>query len=46
VIEDDLLVLTDTDAVVLTVKQNGEYYRAVTQQLQAIFCADRFVRAA
>jgi len=46
VIEDDLLILTDADAVVLMVKQPGGYCRAVTQPLQAVFCADRFVRAA
>ena len=45
-IEDDLLVLTDADGVVLMVKQKGEYRRVVTQQLQAVFGADRFVRAA
>jgi hypothetical protein len=45
-IEDDLLVLTDADGVVLRVKQKGEYCRVVTQQLQAVFAADRFVKAA
>ena len=45
-IEDDLLVLTDADGVVLMVKQKGEYRRVVTQQLQTAFGADRFVRAA
>ena len=45
-IEDDLLVLPDADGVVLMVKQKGEYRRVVTQQLQAVFAADRFVRAA
>ncbi len=45
-IEDDLMVLTDADGVVLMVKQKGEYRRVVTQQLQAVFAADRFVRAA
>jgi hypothetical protein len=45
-IEDDLLVLTDADGVVLMVKQKGEYRRVVTQQLQAVFDADRFVKAA
>lgn len=43
-IEDDLLVLTDADGVVLIVKQKGEYRRVVTQQLQAVFTADRFVK--
>jgi hypothetical protein len=45
-IEDDLLVLTDADGVVLIVKQKSEYRRVVTQQLQAVFTADRFVTAA
>ena len=45
-IEDDLLVLTDEDGVVLMVRQKGEYRRVVTRQLQAEFSADRFVRAA
>jgi hypothetical protein len=45
-IEDDLLVLTDEDGLVLMVKQKGEYRRVVTQQLQAVFASDRFVRAA
>jgi hypothetical protein len=45
-IEDDLLVLTDADGVVLMVKQKSEYRRAVTQQLQAALGTDRFVKAA
>jgi hypothetical protein len=45
-IEDDLLVLTDQDGVVIMVKQKGEYRRMVTQQLQAVFAADRIVEAA
>lgn len=45
-IEDDLLILTDADGVVLMVKQKGEYRRVVTQQLQAALGNDRFVRAA
>lgn len=45
-IEDDLLVLTDEEGLVLMVKQKGEYRRVVTQQLQAVFAADRFVREA
>ena len=44
--ENDLLVLIDEDAVVLMVKQAGEYRRVVTQQLQIVFAPDRFVRAA
>ena len=45
VIEHDLLVLTDADGVALMVKQRDEYRRVVTQQLQAVFTADRFVKA-
>ena len=45
-IEDDLLVLTDEDGVVLMVKQKGEYRHVVTHQLQAVFAADRFVKEA
>ena len=45
-IEDVLLVLTDADVAVLMVKQKGAHRRVVTQQLQAGFAADRFVRAA
>jgi hypothetical protein len=36
-IEDDLLVLTDADGVVLMVKQKGEQRRVVIKQLQAGF---------
>jgi hypothetical protein len=45
-IEDDLLVLTDVDGVLLMVKQKGEYRRVITHQLQAVFTTDRFVKAA
>jgi hypothetical protein len=45
-IEGDLLVLTDEDGVVIMVKQKGESRPMVTQQLQAVFVADRFVKAA
>jgi len=45
-LEDDLLVLTDVDGVVLMVKQQGEYCRVATQHLQAAFAADQFVKAA
>ena len=44
--ENDLLVQTDEDGVLIMVKQNGEYRRMVTRQLQAVFAADRFVKAA
>jgi hypothetical protein len=45
-IEDDVLVLTDADGAALMVKQKGEHRRVVTQQPQARFSADRFVKAA
>ena len=45
-IEEDLLVLTDADGIVLMVKQKGEYRRVVTKQMQAVFAPDRFVKAA
>jgi len=46
-IEDDLLVLTDEDGLVLEVKQKkGECRLVVTQQLQEVFAADRFMRVA
>jgi hypothetical protein len=44
--EDDLLVLTDEDGVVLMVNQKGKYRRVITQQLHAVFAADRFVKVA
>jgi hypothetical protein len=45
-IEDDRLVLTDEDGVVLMVKPKGEYRHVVTRPLQAVFAVDRFVKAA
>jgi hypothetical protein len=45
-IENDLLVGTDEDGVVIMVQQKGEYRRMVTQQLQVVFAADRFVKVA
>ena len=44
-IEGDLLVLTDEDGVVIMIKQKGEY-QPYGYQLQAVFAADRFVKAA
>ena len=35
-----MLVLTDADIVVLTVRQNGEYRRVGTQQLKAVYATD------
>ena len=45
-LEEDLPVLTDEDGVALVVRQRSVYCRVVTQQLQAVFAADRFVKAA
>jgi len=42
-----LLVLTDEDGLVLEAKQKkGECRLVVTQQLQEVFAADRFMRMA
>jgi hypothetical protein len=41
--EDDLLILTDKDGLVLILKQQEGYRRHVTERLQATFAADRFV---
>jgi hypothetical protein len=45
-IEDDLLALTDADGVVLLMQQKCKYHCEVTQQMQVLFGADRFVRVA
>ena len=45
-IEEDLLVLTDADGIVLMVKQKGEYCRVVPQQMQAVFAPNRFMKMA
>ena len=41
--EEELLILTDPDGLVMIVKQNVEYRRHVTAQLHGTFNADRFV---
>jgi len=46
VAEAELLVLTDTDGVVLMLKQNIDYRRIVTGWLRDELSADRFVRGA
>jgi hypothetical protein len=46
VIEDDLLVLIDTDGVVLMAKQKPEFRRFVTARLRGVLAADRFVPSA
>jgi hypothetical protein len=43
--EDDLLLLTDKDGLVLIIKQQEGYRRRVTERLHATFAADRFVVA-
>ena len=45
-IEDDVLVLTDADSVVTNGKQKVNIAVWSLTQLQAVFGADRFVRAA
>jgi hypothetical protein len=44
-VEDDLLILTDADGLVLMVKQALEYRTYVSRQLHAALGADRFVKA-
>ncbi|MFO0705609.1 MAG: hypothetical protein U0412_02045 [Nitrospira sp.] len=46
VVEDDLLVLVDTEGLVLIVKQKVEFRRFVTQRLRGVLSPDRFVRPA
>ncbi len=43
--EDELLLLTDKDGLVLILKQQEGYRRRITERLQATFAADRFVVA-
>jgi hypothetical protein len=43
--EDDLLLLTDKDGLVLIIKQQEGYRRRVTERLHTTFAADRFVVA-
>ncbi len=43
--EDELLLLTDKDGLVLILKQQEGYRRRITERLQATFTADRFVVA-
>ena len=42
--EEDLLILTDHDGVVLMAKQKVEYRSSVTEMLRVTFSDDRFVR--
>lgn len=43
--EQELLILTDPEGLVMIVKQNVEYRRHVTAQLHGRFTDDRFVAA-
>ena len=43
--EEDLLLLTDKDGLVLILKQQEGYRRRITERLHATFAADRFVVA-
>jgi len=46
VAEDELLVLTDAEGLVLMLKQKVELRRFMTERLRAAFAADRFVTTA
>mgnify|MGYP001570123405 CR=1 FL=1 len=41
--EDELLLLTDKDGLVLILRQQEGYRRSITERLHATFAADRFV---
>ena len=43
--EDELLILTDKDGLVIVLRQQEGYRRHVTEQLHGAFAADRFVAA-
>lgn len=43
VAEDELLVLTDAEGLVLILKQKVEFRRFMTERLRAAFAAERFV---
>ncbi len=44
--QDDLVVLTDADGLVLIAKENIDYRRIVTDQLRAELPTDRFAASA
>jgi hypothetical protein len=46
VAEDELLVLTDAEGLILMLKQKVEFRRFMTERLRAAFAADRFVSPA
>ena len=43
--EDELLILTDKDGLVIVLRQQEGYRRYVTEQLHSVFATDRFVAA-
>ena len=45
-VEQDLLIVTDDEGLVLMLKQKGEYRGFVSEQLHGLFAADRFVKSA
>jgi hypothetical protein len=46
VAEDELLVVTDAEGLVLILKQKAEFRRFMTERLRAAFAPDRFVPTA
>jgi hypothetical protein len=46
VTEDDLSILIDEEELVIMLRQRAPYRRAVTQSLQNVLAADRFVKLA
>jgi hypothetical protein len=44
-VEDDLLIVTDANGLVLILKQKVEYRGVVSTQLHGAFAADRFVKS-
>jgi hypothetical protein len=42
-VEEDLLILTDKDGLVLMLKQKTQYRCFVSERLHGVFAADRFV---
>lgn len=43
--EDELLIVTDREGLVVVLRQREGYRRYVTERLRAVFAADRFVVA-
>ncbi|GBL40574.1 hypothetical protein EMGBD2_18320 [Nitrospirota bacterium] len=44
VTENDLSILMDDEELVIMLRQKAPYRRAVTQSLQSVFAADRFLK--